>query len=170
MNKQNSKNPFKIPDNYFESFDSRLKNKLSQGMSSIPEEEGFVVPDGYFDTVHDAVLKRLDTQESNIIQLNAYKKYYYWAASIAAIFVVALVLNLNSSPEPTFESLADSDIDNYFENNDIDLSSYEIAEFIEVDQLEVYDIMENHFVEEQMVDYLNDNIEDFNALNLEYDE
>ncbi|WP_209403206.1 hypothetical protein [Pseudozobellia sp. WGM2] len=170
MNKQNNKNPFKTPDNYFESFDSRLKERLSQGISSIPKEEGFVVPDGYFDTVHDAISKRLDSQDSNVIQLNPYKKYYYWAATVAAILIVALVLNLTSSAEPTFESLADSDIDNYFENNDIDLSTYEIAEVLPLDQLQVYDIMENRFVEEQMVDYLNENIEDFDALNLDYDE
>ncbi|SHI97599.1 hypothetical protein [Pseudozobellia thermophila] len=170
MNKMNKKNPFKTPENYFESFESRLRAKLSEGISDIPKDEGFSVPEGYFDSVHESILKKLETDEPKVIKLNPYKKFYYVAASIAAILLVAIVINLKSDTEPSFESLAVSDIDRYFENNEIELSTYELAEVIPVDELEVYDIMENRFAEEQMVDYLTENIEDFEALNLDYNE
>lgn len=170
MNKMNKQNPFKTPKNYFEGFESRLRNRLSEGVADIPKDEGFSVPEGYFDSVHDAVLEKLGTDETKVIKLNPYKKFYYAAASIAAILLVAIAVNLGSVTEPSFESLAVSDIDRYFENNEIGLSSYELAEVIPVDELEVYDIIENRFAEEQMVDYLTENIEDFEALNLDYDE
>lgn len=169
MSKLNENNPFKIPDDYFAGFDARLMERLFEESSSIPKDSGFVVPDKYFDGLHGNILKKMD-QETKVVPLRSYKKYYYTAASIAAILLVLIGLNWNAAEAPSFESLAASDIETYFENNEFDLSTYEIAEVIPVDQLEINDILENRLSEENVVDYLNENIEDFEALNLEDDE
>ncbi|MFC4097108.1 hypothetical protein [Euzebyella saccharophila] len=169
---QNSKNnPFKTPENYFGSFEDRLKEKISEGQPNFPVEEGFGVPKGYFNDIHSRVIEKMEVSDPKVVKLPLFKNYYYLGASIAAVLIVALAINLGlNKKQPTFDDLAHSEIEAYFQNNDIGITSYELAEVIPVDQLEVYDIVEDQWGDEQMVDYLNENIEDFESLNLEYDE
>ena len=61
----------------------------------------------------------------------------------------------------------DGSPENYFDENDVDLSSFEIAEVIPVDELEINDIINNHLNDENVVDYLNNSIDDFEELNLD---
>ncbi|AYN67785.1 hypothetical protein D1013_10595 [Euzebyella marina] len=171
MSDLNKNNPFNTPKNYFEGFEEKLFEKLSSSESTLPEDDGFAIPKDYFDSFEGRLLDTLAEEKSKVISLRSnYRNYYYIAASIAAILLIAIFIKLGVSDEPTFDDLANSEIDAYFENNDIGLTSYEIADVIPIDQLEVYDVMESRFVEEQMVDYLNENIEDIEALNLDYDE
>jgi len=170
MEELNKNNPFKTPDGYLEGFTDGLLDKLGSVTPNLPQEEGFVVPEDYFDGIHKSILEELEVQETKVVQLHPYKKYYVAVASIAAIFLVFFGLNWNSQEAPTFEDLAASDIENYFEINDFDLSAYEIAEVIPLDELEINDILTNRFEEEHVLDYLNENIEDFETFNLEDNE
>ena len=170
MEEFNKNNPFRIPEGYFEDFNDRLMDTLSEEKLNIPKEGGFAVPENYFDSVHGKILTKTETGETKVIPLNSYKKYYYAAASIAAVVLVIFSLNRNTQEAPTFEDLAVSDIENYFETNEYDLSAYEIAEVIPLDELEINDILANRFEEEQVLDYLDENIEDFETFNLEDNE
>ncbi len=170
MKEFNKNNPFKTPEGYFEDFENRLMDKLSQGKSNIPKEEGFAIPENYFESIQGEILDKIQAKETKVIPLNSYKKYYYAAASIAAVALIIFGVNWKTTEEPTFEALADSDIEHYFENNKFDLTAYEIAEVIPLDELEINDFITNRFEEEHMLDYLNENIEDFEAFNLEDNE
>lgn len=167
MEELNKNNPFKTPKKYFEEFDARLKEKLSEAESGIPSKEGFAVPEDYFETVQVKILDQLNAKETKVIPLNSYKKYYYAAASIAALAVMIVGLNWNSKKDLSFESVAEAEIENYFETNDYDLSAYEMAEVIPFSELEINDILSNGFNEDNLVDYLNENTEDLDELNLE---
>ncbi|NNE76774.1 MAG: hypothetical protein HKN31_06840, partial [Pricia sp.] len=114
--------------------------------------------------------EKLDGEKPKVIPLQSYKKYVYTAASIAAILLVLVGLNWSSSEEITFEDLASEEIEDYFENNDFELTSYEIAEVLPLDELEMSDFFENQLNEENVLDYLNDNTENYDELNLEDDE
>jgi len=163
----NKNNPFKTPEGYFEGFNHRLMDTHSEGNLSLPKKEGFVVPDGYFKSVNDTIISKLDVVETKVVQLHPLRKYYYAAASIAAVLLVIFGLNLPASEAVTFDSLAESDIENYFENNDYDLSAFEIAEVIPVDELEINDILTNQFEEENLIEYLDENTNTYEELNLE---
>jgi len=167
MNKSNKNNGFKIPEGYFEGLKDKLLDKLSEADSLLPNEDGFVAPDGYFDTLKEKISEKINTEEVKVIQLNPYRKYYFAAAAVAAVALIIFGLNRNTSETLTFESLAESDIESYFENNEYDLSAYEIADVIPLDELEINDILTDRFEEENVVDYLDDNIDDFDKLNLE---
>ena len=158
------------PEGYFEEFDRKLFDKLSQGRPSIPESDGFGTPKGYFDNLNKNIRQKLDASEVKVIPITSYNKYYYVAASIAAIALVVLGLNWNSSEDIDFEDLAHTEIETYFEDNELGLSTYEIAEMLPVDELEISDILSTQFNEENMLDYLNDNLDDFEELNLEDNE
>jgi len=170
MKELNKQNPFKTPEGYFEDFSDSLRNRLSEEAAGIPKNDGFIVPDTYFENVHKSILHQLEVKEPKVIPLHPFKKYYYAAASIAAIALVVFALNRNTSEEITFEDLANSDIENYFEYNELDFSTYEIAELVPVDELEVGDILLNGINEDMILDYLDNNTENFEELNMEYDE
>ena len=70
----------------------------------------------------------------------------------------------------TFDDLAASDIESYFEFHDYGMSSYEIAEIMPMDDINIQDMFQKEIKDENIADYLNDNIDIFEDLNLENDE
>jgi len=163
----NKNNPFKTPEDYFEGFNEKLQSKLSEESTSLPKQEGFTIPHGYFDSLNGKILNKIEITEPKVVQLNPFKKYYYVAASIAAMVLLIFGLNWNTTEELSFETLAEADIESYFENNTFDLSAYEIAEVIPLDELEINDMLTNRLEDENIVDYLDENTDDFEELNLE---
>lgn len=170
MNKSNKNNGFKTPEGYFDGLTDKLMDKLSEDSSVLPKKEGFVVPENYFDALKESIDDKINREETKVVQLNPYRKYYFAVASIAAIALVIFGLNLNTKGAPPEWDITAADVEAYFEDNDLELSSYEIAEVIPVDELEINDILENQLNEENVIDYLNDNIDDFDELNLDSDE
>lgn len=167
MKKSNKNNPFKTPEGYFDNFTDNLLGALNQDNHGIPKEDGFKTPEGYFDELHENILSKLEAKETKVVQLKSYRKYYFAAASVAAVVLLTFGLNWNPNSELTFDELADSDLETYFDANDYGLSSYEIAELLPVAELDLNDILENQFDEENVVEYLDENIDDFEELNIE---
>ncbi len=172
--KKNHDNKFKTPEGYFESFNERLMARLADEeasqSSSIPKNDGFAVPDGYFENVYSSVQKRMDGKGTKVIALKSYRAFYYAAAAIAALFVLSLAWNWSNPTQLGFEDLASTDITAYLENNDLGLSSYEIAEIVDLEEVTILDIVENQLEEDVILDYLDENVEEIEDLNLEYDE
>ena len=172
MNKNNNKKSFKIPKGYFEGFSDRLLDRMSNASgdpksSLLPESDGFSLPDGYFDSLNERILDKLNDDTPKVIALQSRRKlYYYAAAAVAAVVLLAIGLGTNNTVDPTFESLAKSEIENYLEYNDLGLTTYEIAEVIPVDELDISDIMDDELDEENIIDYLDNNIENIEELNL----
>ncbi|QLG43944.1 hypothetical protein [Costertonia aggregata] len=165
MNNIDKKNPFKTPKGYFDSFQARLMDKLVQEEPNVPKNDGFQVPEGYFENLGNDIGQKLKN-ETKVVQLHPFKKYYIAIASIAAMMLLVLGLNMNTDKNIAFTDLADSDIEAYFDTHELDLSPYEIAEMIPVDELEVSDIIQNQIQENHILEYLNENIDDFEELNM----
>ena len=70
----------------------------------------------------------------------------------------------------TFDDLANSELEAYFDATDFNLSSYEIAEVVSLEQIELSDILDQHLGEEQILEYLDENVEDIEDLNLDYND
>ena len=168
MNK-NNKIPFKTPEGYFDSFEDKLMDKLSKTESTIPKDSPFKVPDNYFESFNESLKGKLDN-EPKVIRLFPIKKIMVVAASIAAIALIALGYNWNSSSELGFNDLANTDIEAYFENNDFELSPYEIAEVLPVTNTEYSDFLSSPIESDNLLDYLNENVSDFDELNIEDNE
>ena len=167
MEELNKNNPFKTPEGYFENLSDGLLDKLREEELNLPKEDGFATPENYFDGLHESIQKKLDKQEAPVVQLHPYKKFYVAAASIAAMLLVFFGLNWNATEEPSWDDLANADIEAYFETNELGLTTYEIAEVLPIDELEINDILENQLQEENVIEYLNENIDDIEDLNLE---
>jgi hypothetical protein len=109
---------------------------------------------------------KLNRNESKVVALNPRRYHLYYAAAVAAVACLTIGILYTRSSEPTFESLAKSEIEDYFEQTDLSLSTYEIAEVIPVDDLEISDVLENQFEEEIIIEYLNENVDHIEELNL----
>lgn len=170
--KKNHKNKFKTPEGYFDNFNERLMDKIVKEESLIPKKDGFAVPDGYFASINNQISKKLKLEQPKVIQLKSFRKYYYAAASIAAIFVLGFWFSQNTNEQVNFEDLANAEIDAYFENNDLDLTSYELAEVVNLEEVSILDITEteNSVENDMILEYLDENIEEIDDLNLDYDD
>jgi hypothetical protein len=167
--KESHKNKFKTPEGYFDSFHERLMDKINeeetvQGESIIPKSDGFSIPEGYFDTF------KVKTKEVKVVQLKLSKKYYYGAAAIAAIFILVFGLTWKADIPITFEDLASAEIDAYFESTELDMSTYEIAEVVSLNRLEANDVLDNALEDENILEYLDENVDNIEDLNLDYND
>lgn len=171
MKATNKNSEFKIPDNYLENFNDALLDKIAaKEESNLPNKDGFAVPEGYFNTLHENITARLKDAPTKVIPLKSYKKYYYSAIAVAATLLLFIGINLNKTESYSMDDLAYTDIDAYIEYTDLNLSTYEIAEVIPVDNLDLNDMFETGLDEENVLDYLNDNLDNFNDLNLDTNE
>ena len=76
-------------------------------------KSGFKVPDAYFETLEARILEKMPPQETKVVSL-FYKKQI-WISSIAAVFVLAIVIPayFNASKTTTIENIT---IENYLVN------------------------------------------------------
>ncbi|PIF01298.1 MAG: hypothetical protein CR994_01705 [Maribacter sp.] len=176
MGKTDDKKGFKVPEKYFERFTGHLMESISTSKDDrhdplLPRSGGFKIPDAYFEGLHSKIRTKLKEDESKVATLDPWRKYLYLtAASVAIMILLTVAIRLDQSPELTFESLASSDIEDYFERTDIGFSTYEIAEVVPVDNLEVSDILEYRIDNGDIIDYLDDTIDTIEELNLyDYD-
>lgn len=172
MDKLNKNNSFGVPDGYFDTFSSDIMKKIAKEDISMPPNEGFKVPEGYFETLNTRLLEQLESTpvETKVIPLKSYKKHYYTAASVAAVVLLFLLVQFNSDKTPSYSDLANSDIENYFEFNDLELTSYDLAEILPIEDLDLNEILEIRLDNDNIIDYLDSHIEDFEELNMHNDD
>ena len=174
MNKD-QKNTFKTPEGYFESFNERLFARMNveenePNTDFLPKSDGFTIPTGYLDKVYPTVNEKLNNSKGKVINLRQRTMFYYAAAAIALLFVITIGLNSEQSPDLNFDDLASADIETYFENNEFGLSSYEIAETMDLEDISIIEISEKDLQEDSILEYLDENVEDLEDLDLNYEE
>ncbi len=170
MGKISKKEGFKIPEGYFEGLSEEIMSKLDAGSLDLPKSDGFTAPDGYFDSLGKEVLAKEQTDEIRVIRLKPYKKLFFAAASVAAAVVLIFGWQWQSSQSVDFGDIASGELQAYFEDNSTGLTSYEIAEVLPIEDLELDDILESNLNDENIVDYLEATIEDIDELNLNNDD
>jgi len=168
---EKDKHNFKTPEGYFDSFNERLMARLhheqaDNALSFLPKSDGFDTPDSYFDDLEKKVLDKIPQKETKVIRFQTYRKLYYGVAAIAAIFIIFFGLNIKSESPIAFEDLASAEIDAYLEYAEFNLSSYELAELVPLESTELNDVMDTPLESENILEYLDENIEDIEELNL----
>jgi hypothetical protein len=161
---------FKTPEGYFDSLTDRILDQVGEESQAVPENEGFGMPDNYFESFNDKLKARMEPKETKVVQMRSYRQYWVAAASIAAIFLLVVVIPWGGTEESSFDALASADIEAYLDEGELGLSSYELAEYIPENALEEDDIMELSLEDENIMEYLDDTIDDIDELNLDYDE
>ncbi len=146
---------YKTPDNYFESFENRFFERLSEEKSvGDIKDSGYTVPKNYFDSVEGNVLNKIHTNETPVVKLKSRQSYYYIAGIAASLVLLIAIFFNNDTPE---ESLSIEMVETYIENRDLD--SYELAQLLsDADLLEDdFTIANTPYQEENLENYLLDN-------------
>ena len=146
---------FRTPKNYFESFDSKLKERLTEKkLIKNIDTPGFEIPVNYFETLDDKILNQLG-ENKPVISLKS-KQNFYYIAGIAASLV--LIFNIFYASETiTINDIETASIENYLVQGD--LSSYELATLLTEDELNKTNFTEIEIPESAIEDYLFNTIE-----------
>ena len=170
MKNDRNKEGFKVPEGYFENFEQRFSEKLEEPGAFLPGDDGFGIPAGYFETFNSRLSQHLNPGEPRVVRLYDYKKLFAAAASIAALIALVVMLPMKDDPQPSFDSLAGTDIVDYMQFDELDLTDAEIAQLIPVDELELNDMLEDRLEDEQIIEYLDNSVDDYEDLNIDIDE
>lgn len=134
-----------IPKDYFISIEEKVFTKLISTIEHKPK-----VPDGYFDTIEDVVISRIEREkQAKVFSLAKYWKPIAIAASLALVFILYNPFNSSNNKEV-------AEITQWIEAGHLDLESYEIAEYFqsELESLE----LENTINTESLENYLLEEI------------
>ncbi|MFK5982531.1 MAG: hypothetical protein QM499_06430 [Flavobacteriaceae bacterium] len=161
-NNKHKNNGLGLPENYFENFEERLFSKISEDI--IPKKTGFSIPEDYFNTLESNVINQINTADKEVKVISIIsKKTILYAASIAAITILAFSI-FSNKPATTINDLDIASIENYIENGNIDLNTYELTSLLNDNDFDDL-TAENEFItEEQLENYLLENIDDTSIL------
>lgn len=151
---------FKVPEDYFNSLEDKLFNITSE--NKLPNTPGFKVPDNYFESLEDTILSKVTFEDPKVISI--FKRRNLWYASgIAAAIALLLVFTWNSNTiNPNTIEFAE--IETYINNDNLDLEMQDIAQVLNDEDLEDLSLETLSISEENIEDYLLDNIDDTTLL------
>jgi hypothetical protein len=123
---------FKVPDGYFEEVQDRILHRLPNS-----QERGFKVPEGYFENFE----VRTDglSQKNRVLPIRKNTRArIVWMAAAASLLLFFGLKYINLGPtEPDWNSLEQTELTLWIDNELTDMTSYEIAEVYHDIELEV---------------------------------
>ncbi|MUP47148.1 hypothetical protein E0K83_15520 [Gramella sp. BOM4] len=166
--KYQDKSGFRVPEDYFESFDSNMMDRLKEISSFELPDNGkpFKVPAGYFDDLDSRILNKLNEEPKSRVVSLFRKEYLYYAAAVAAIFVLMLgnFYQVEATEELGWDDIEISVMENYidegYEMGYIDLNALDYSEFISKDGTLIDDSDFKNVSSQDALDYLDENMED----------
>lgn len=152
LNKENN-GGFKIPENYFESFEDRMMYAVR--LKSKTNNPGYLVPDNYFEELEDRIISSIkERREPKVIQLGSWKYWIAVAAVVAGIFLMIDIFS-GKNDSSSFKRLETASIEYYI--SDEDFSDYELASLLELNQLSTENFVKDVISEDNLKDYLLEN-------------
>ena len=154
-------NPFKVNENYFENFDDSIIDSLeNQHNKSI--KSTLKVPENYFENFEQRVLSKLNstTENKKVKVISLRSKIIKISATIAVAASLALffIFNQQQNDDLTFDSLALSEIEEWINQDQLDLDAYQIAAVYTETKLQP-NIINSTINEDELEEFLrNENI------------
>ena len=153
---------FKVPDQYFEGLEDRLLDTIAE--DNLPKSAGFKTPEGYFETFETRLEKRLSeeihTTTPKVMPLYKRKMFLY-TASIAAVFAcIVSVVTFSSETSIDIQDINTEAIASYIDDGNLDISSQELALFLQEEDMNVLEIASEEISNENITDYLLNTIDD----------
>ncbi len=152
---------FKVPKDYFESFEDKLSKKIAMDtnknkLSNNKVPSGFTVPENYFEDSKNNILQKIsvDQPKDKVISLITKRNIIYFSG-IAAMIAIIFSLSINTKSELNFNDLEIADIHVYFSEGNIELSSSEIASLLD-DEIDYVDAFEEDLDDnEALLEYIS---------------
>jgi hypothetical protein len=143
---------YKTPENYFESFEDRLFENLSdEEVINGIKTHGYAVPKDYFNAVETDIISKLNTKEKPIVNLIS-KTTYYYVAGIAASLVLMFSLIFNNDYSISVDTIDTVAIENYLYQEDY--TNDELATLITPNDISETDFININVSDETLNKYL----------------
>ncbi|MBQ4821808.1 hypothetical protein [Aquimarina sp. MMG016] len=151
-------NGFKIPEGYFDNFEKKLMNHIDADMSKNTSETGFKVPDDYFESLEDGLFQKISNEKpkGKVISLFSKRNIFYFSGIAAMIAIIFSVVVTKQSDSLDFNTLAIADIQAYYDEGNIELSSIEIASLLEEEVNYLSPFEEKSISDDALLEYLSD--------------
>lgn len=123
-------------------------------LEDIKMNNGFKIPDGYFENFENKIMKQIENEEPKVISI--FRRKYFYVASIAA--TILLVIGGLFTNRNNINSIDDTTLENYLVT---EVSSYDLIDKIN---------LENIASADDVIEISNDNLENYlmNTPNLDY--
>ena len=157
---------FKVPKNYFENFDDALLKLLPEGKNTnnILSQQigtGLKTPDTYFNTLEDTLFHKIEKEQktTKVISLFTRKNILSFAGIAAMIaIIISITLPKENKTPIDFDSIAIAEIQEYLDEENIELLETDIATLIE-DDINISNIFianTDNISDDILLDYLSD--------------
>jgi hypothetical protein len=123
----NTKNPFKIPENYFK----ELEENLIKNKQPTQKEHGFNVPKYYFNTLEETILRK-SKKTSPFSRRKLIVSFTTLAAALALLFTIPSSQNSETQIE---EQAFNDYLESYYLE---DMNGYEILSMLEDNEIDPY--------------------------------
>ncbi|MAP81386.1 MAG: hypothetical protein CL526_09890 [Aequorivita sp.] len=153
---------FKVPEGYFETFEDRLFTKISE--EKFPKTSGFTVPDDYFNNLDERVLNNAKAKPTKVVNFFP-KKYFGYAAAIAASLLIAVTTLNNFTTNSSLETLNLASIDNYIEEENLYYDIYDLTSLIDENEITNINLGVQLYSESAIEDYLLENLDTETLIN-----
>ncbi len=166
MRKDSKISGFKTPDNYFENFETQLFGRIEE--ENLPQSTGFKVPAGYFETLDDKVMGAIPASQNQGKLVPLYqsfvrrpKRYFGYAAAVAAILIVGYtIFNYESKEATTLDTIQLGLIDKYIEDGNLNMDLYEFTSYLESQDIPLIDFENQYISQTALEDYLLENMDE----------
>ncbi|QOD61667.1 hypothetical protein H9I45_04240 [Polaribacter haliotis] len=148
---------FSAPSNYFENAEDRFSSFIFE--ESLSKENAFKIPDNYFNKLEDSILNTviLDKKEPKVISLKSRILKLIpvaTAASIALFIGLTYFNNLDNTTEINFDSVAETDIENWMIDNFNELSNEDFASVLNSKIINENDFAFSNIKDDAIEDYI----------------
>jgi len=158
---------FKVPKDYFGSFEERMLLRVNDEKSTtIPlKGKAFSYPAGYFDSLENKIIAKTTKNNPRVIKLFK-KEYLVYAAAVAAIFVLMLGNFFETAVEQPvgWEDIEISAMENYidegYDMGYFELNTAEYSDYVFENGKLIDDSDFNSVNSDAVFDYIDENIED----------
>lgn len=152
---------FKVPKEYFENLENRISKRTSlkaekKLLSKTKNNSGFKIPEEYFINFENKILQKVKEAKPKrkVISLLNRKNILYFSG-IAAMITIIISLPIRKESELNFNDITVSDIYTYFNEENIKLSTIEIASLLEGGD-NYTETLEDELINEDIIlDYLS---------------
>lgn len=122
------KSGFTTPTDYFDNFSNQIIERISGDVntSSLPESNGFIVPENYFSINEAKLLRKINQPKTKVISLKA---TLYKVSGIAAVLLLTILSPMfYNSIETKKNELAEM---NYLEIHSDEMGIYEVGSLLD---------------------------------------
>lgn len=158
-------NPFKVNENYFENFEDSIIDSIIDSLENQHNKSiksTLKVPENYFENFEQRVLSKLNSTTENkkvkVISLRSKIIKISATITVAASLALFFIFNQQQNDDLTFDSLALSEIEEWIDQDQLDLDAYQIAAVYTETKLQP-NIINSTINEDELEEFLrNENI------------